>query len=143
MGAAMAPADVETILNHLYDTGRDASYYDIIVTGDLGMLGSEILIDMCKKNDVDLSTLHQDCGKLIFRDDDDDVKSGGSGCACCATIFSGHFFKELRNKKINKILLVATGALMSPVSNLQGESIHSIDHAKSIENDVGDDIWKY
>lgn len=143
MGAAMAPAAVDTILTHLYDTGRDASYYDAIITGDLGILGSEILIDLCKKNDVDISQIHNDCGKLMFREDDDDVKSGASGCACCATIFSGYYFKLLKEKKINKILLVATGALMSPISTMQGETIPSIAHAISIENNVGDDIWKY
>ena len=143
MGAAMAPAAVDTILTHLYDTGRDVNYYDLIITGDLGVLGSEILVDLCKNNDVDLSSIHNDCGKLIFHEEDNDVKSGASGCACCATIFSGYFFKELKNKNINKILLVATGALMSPVSTLQGESIPSIAHAISIENNIGEDIWKY
>ncbi len=143
MGAAMAPAAVDTILNHLYDTGRDASYYDAIITGDLGIHGSEILIDLCKKNDIDISAIHNDCGKLMFRKDDTDVKSGGSGCACCATIFSSYFYKLLKEKKINKLLLVATGALMSPISTMQGESIPSIAHAISIENEVGDEIWKY
>lgn len=136
MGAAMAPAAMDTIITHLQDTGRLASYYDAIVTGDLGILGSEILVDLCKNYNVDLTGIHQDCGAIIFDPNTQDTHCGGSGCGCCASVFSGYFYDLLRNRKINKILLVATGALMSPTSSMQGESIPSIAHAIAIENEV-------
>lgn len=136
MGSAMAPAAFDTITTHLQDTGRSATYYDAIVTGDLGILGSEILSDLCKNYGVDISGVHQDCGALIYDKDTQDTHCGGSGCGCCASVFSGYFFEMLQTKKINKILLVATGALMSPLSSMQGESIPSIAHAIAIENEV-------
>lgn len=137
MGAAMAPAAVMTILTHLEDTGRKPEYYDAIITGDLGNEGSEILIDLCKKNGVDISKVHTDCGKEIFDTiNDRDVNSGGSGCGCIASVFSGYFYQKMKEQKINKVLLVATGALMSPISINQGESIPSIAHAVAIENEV-------
>lgn len=136
MGAAMAPAAFNTIMTHLQDTGRKADYYDAIVTGDLGVLGSDILIDLLNKEGIDISLIHKDCGKLIFDDYTQDTHCGGSGCGCIASVFSGYFFKLLREKNLNKILLVATGALMSTQSSLQGESIPSIAHAIAIENEV-------
>lgn len=136
MGAAMAPAAFNTITTHLEDTGRKADYYDAIITGDLGVLGSEILIDLFSKQGVDISLIHKDCGKLIYDDLTQDTHCGGSGCGCIASVFSGYFYKLLKEKKLNKVLLVATGALMSPVSSLQKESIPGIAHAISIENEV-------
>lgn len=136
MGAAMAPAAMDTIITHLQDTGRKASYYDAIVTGDLGILGSDILIDLCSKYNVDIEGIHKDCGALIFDPDKQDTHCGGSGCGCCATVTGGYFYNLLKNRDINKILVVATGALMSPTSTMQGESIPSIAHAIAIENEV-------
>ena len=136
MGAAMAPAAFNTIMTHLQDTGRKANYYDAIITGDLGVLGSEILIDLLNKEGIDISLIHKDCGKLIFNDATQDTHCGGSGCGCIASVFSGYFFKLLREKKINRVLLVATGALLSTQSALQGETIPGIAHAISIENEV-------
>ena len=137
MGAAMAPAAFDTIITHLEDTKRKPEYYDLIITGDLGKEGSDILIDLCKNYGIDISRNHMDCGKLVFDIiSDRDVNSGGSGCGCIASVFSSYFFGEMKSKKINKILLVATGALMSPVSINQGETIPSIAHAISIENEV-------
>ncbi|MEG0222093.1 MAG: stage V sporulation protein AD, partial [Clostridia bacterium] len=78
-----------------------------------------------------------------FYPDDSDVKSGASGCGCCSTVFSGYWLDMLKRKKINKVLLIATGALMSPISTMQGETIPCIAHAISIENNIGEDIWKY
>lgn len=135
MGAAMAPAAFDTILTHLEDTGRDASYYDKIITGDLGILGSEILIEQLQKQGIDISSNHEDCGKLIFNCEEQETHMGGSGCGCCATVFTGYIYKLMKEKKINKVLLVATGALMSPVSLGQGESIPGIAHAIAIENE--------
>lgn len=136
MGAAMAPAAFNTIMTHLEDTGRRSDYYDAIITGDLGNLGSEILIDLFNKEGIDISLIHKDCGKLIYDGNTQDTHCGGSGCGCMASVFSGYFFKLLKQGKLNKILVVATGALISTQSSLQGESIPSIAHAISIENEV-------
>lgn len=136
MGAAMVPAAFNTIMTHLEDTGRKADYYDAIITGDLGILGSEILVDLFNKEGIDISLIHKDCGKLIYDDATQDTHAGGSGCGCIASVFSGYFFKLLKQKKLNKVLVVATGALMSTQSSLQGETIPGIAHAISIENEV-------
>lgn len=136
MGAAMAPAAFDTIMTHLEDTKRKPDYYDLILTGDLGTLGSDILVDLLSKKGIDISTNHNDCGKLIFDIEGQDMHAGGSGCGCCASVFSGYIYELLKTKKINKVLLVATGALMSPTSLGQGESIPSIAHAIAIENEV-------
>lgn len=134
MGAAMAPAAFETITTHFEDTGMKPSDYDLILTGDLGVVGSEILIDMIKKSGLDISKNHNDCGKLIFDIEKQDVHAGGSGCGCCGSVFCGHIFKKLKTGKLNRIMVVATGALMNPSILLQGESIPSIAHAITIEN---------
>lgn len=136
MGAAMAPAALDTIFNHLKDTGRKPDYYDHIITGDLGVLGSEILVDLLLENGIDISKNHVDCGAILYDTSLEDTKCGASGCGCCASVFSSKFFKELKERKINKVLVVATGALMSTVTSMQGESIPSIAHAISIENEV-------
>ena len=134
MGAAMAPAAFDTLITHLEDTGRKPSYYDAIVTGDLGHIGKEIVQDLCKNKGYNINGNYYDCGVLIFDKSKQDTHSGGSGCACIGTVFSGYFFKQLRDKKINKILLIATGALTNSTSAQQGESIPGIAHAIAIEN---------
>ena len=136
MGAAMAPAAFNTIAQHLTDTNRDIDYYDAIITGDLGEHGSKMLHDLFELENIDISKKHIDCGCIIYDLKKQDVNCGGSGCGCIASVFSGYFFNELTAKKLNKILLVATGALMSPISSGQGESIPSIAHAIAIENEV-------
>ena len=133
MGAAMAPAALDTLVTHFKDTGRNPSYYDVIVTGDLGYIGKEILTDLAKQEGYDIKHNYDDCGVLMFDKNEQDTHSGGSGCACCASVFSGYFFKQLRDKKIKRILLIATGALMNATSSQQGESIPGIAHAISIE----------
>jgi len=132
----MSPAAFDTIMTHLEDTKRRPDYYDLILTGDLGTLGSKILIDLLANKGIDISTNHNDCGKLIFDIETQDMHAGGSGCGCCASVFAGYIYELLKTKKINKVLLVATGALMSPISLGQGESIPSIAHAIAIENEV-------
>ena len=132
MGAAMAPAAIDTIVTHLKDTGRKPDYYDVIATGDLGVLGSEILVDLLQKQGLDLNGIHQDCGAIIYDNEKQNTHCGGSGCGCMASVFSGYFFDQL----INKMLIVATGALMSPLSVQQGQSIPGIAHAIAIENEV-------
>ena len=136
MGAAMAGAALDTIITHLKDTNRSPNYYDAIVTGDLGVLGSEILVELAQKQGIDISAVHQDCGKLIYYIEEQDVHCGGSGCGCVASVFTSYFWNQLKSKKINKILVVATGALMSTTSSMQGDSIPGIAHAIAIENEV-------
>lgn len=133
MGEAMAQAAVETIKMHFKELNRDPSYYDIVVTGDLGKIGHEIAEEQLKKDGIEFSNgAFKDCGMLIYNDNQQ-VFSGGSGCGCSAVMTYGHFIKELQRKNIKKILVVATGALMSPMSYQQKESIPSVAHAVSIE----------
>lgn len=133
MGAAMAPAALDTLLAHFKDTGRAPSYYDAILTGDLGYVGKEILIEMAETKGYNIKSNYNDCGVLIFDKEKQDTHSGGSGCACCGTVFSGYLFKMLQQKKYKKILLMATGALTNSTTSQQGESIPGIAHAVAIE----------
>ena len=133
MGAAMAPAALDTLIQHFEDTGRKPSYYDAIISGDLGHIGKDILNEMMQSKGYNIKSLYNDCGVLMFDKNKQDTHSGGSGCACIGTIFSGYFFKELKEKRIRRLLLVATGALMNSTSTQQGESIPGIAHAISIE----------
>lgn len=134
MGAAMAPAALDTLITHLHDTGRKPSFYDVIITGDLGHIGSNILKDMAQSKGYNINGNYNDCGVLMFDKDRQDTHAGGSGCACIGTVFSGYFFKLLKEKKIKNILIIATGALMNSTSSQQGESIPGIAHAVAIEN---------
>ena len=129
MGAAMAPAARKTIADFLRDTGTTPSDYDMILTGDLGLVGSRLLRELMKKEDnIDISFVHQDCGLMIFNRENQDVHAGGSGCGCCASVLCSHILDEMRKGKIRNLLFVATGALMSPVSSREGESIPSVAH---------------
>ncbi|NCB74873.1 MAG: stage V sporulation protein AD [Clostridia bacterium] len=134
MGAAMAPAALETICTHLDDTGRDPNYYDMIVTGDLGVIGHEILLELALKKGIDLSAVCSDCGMMLYDRSKQDVHAGASGCGCSASVLAGYLLPKLRKKEINRLLFAATGALMSPTTSLQGESILGICHAVAIEN---------
>ena len=133
MGAAMAPAALDTLITHFKDTGRNPSYYDAILTGDLGYIGKEILMELAETKGYNIKNNYNDCGVLIFNQNEQDVHSGGSGCACCATVFSGYVFNMLKQKKYRKVLLIATGALTNSTTAQQGESIPGIAHAVSIE----------
>lgn len=133
MGAAMAPAAVDTIEAHFRDLNIDASYYDLIATGDLGKVGHELAISLLKTHGIQMpSNIFTDCGLLIYKKDQP-VFSGGSGCGCSATVTYGHFLNRMRRGELKRILIVATGALMSPISYQQKESIPCIAHAVSIE----------
>lgn len=133
MGGAMAPAAIDTLLTHFEDTNRKVSDYDLILTGDLGKIGSEILCNLMLENGYDISKVHNDCGKMIYDIEAQDVHSGGSGCGCCGSVFCGYIFKELKKGNLNKILVMATGALMNTMTLQQGESIPGIAHAIAIE----------
>ena len=128
------PAALDTLITHFRDTGRKPSYYDLIITGDLGYIGKEILAELAETKGYNINANYNDCRVLIFDKESQDTHSGGSGCACIGTVFSGYFFKQLKDKKINRILLIATGALMNSMSSQQGETIPGIAHAISIEN---------
>ena len=134
MGAAMAPAAADTIYSHLKETGREPNYYDLIVTGDLGYIGGEIVKELLFKENINIKTRYNDCGILMFDKQKQDTHAGGSGCGCCGSVFAGYLYNKLQKKELNKILLVATGALMSTTAVQQGEAIVGIAHAVAIEN---------
>ncbi len=136
MGAAMAPAAADTIFAHFEDTGLAQDYYDMVVTGDLGTVGKEILDDLLSANGIRIGSILNDCGMMIF-DKSQDVHAGGSGCGCSAAVLAGFLYDRLKNGKLNRILFVPTGALLSPISVQQGESIPCIAHAVAIENSIG------
>ncbi|MCI3923180.1 stage V sporulation protein AD [Paenibacillus sp. TRM 82003] len=134
MGAAMAPAAVDTITNHLKDRGVSPGYYDLIVTGDLASVGSDIARGLFEKNGVPIEeTTFDDCGLLMFDRSRQQVFAGGSGCACSATVTYGHLLKRLEKGELRRILVVATGALLSPLTVQQKDSIPCIAHAVAIE----------
>ena len=133
MGAAMAPAAVDTIYNHFNDTGRTPKDYDVIATGDLGKVGKDITTKLLLEYGYDVKDNYVDCGDMIFNDEEQKTDAGGSGCGCSAVVTCGYFYKKLMKKEIKSLLLVSTGALMSTTSSLQGESIPGIAHAVAIE----------
>ena len=134
MGAAMAPAAARTINDFFVDTGTDAEDYDMILTGDLGYTGTELLHEVLElEYKTDIRSRHNDCGKLIYNLKEQDVNSGGSGCGCSASVLCSHIFKKMNRGELNKILFVATGALMSPTSSKQGRTIPGIAHAVLLE----------
>lgn len=133
MGAAMAPAVADTILNHCNDLKREPDYYDMIISGDLGMVGLQLLMEVLKRSGLKMSNNFTDCGILIY-DSKQDAHAGGSGCGCSAVVLTGHIIKKLQTKELNKVLFVGSGSLHSSVSIQQGESIPAIGHAIAIEN---------
>ncbi|HEY0827217.1 MAG TPA: stage V sporulation protein AD [Bacilli bacterium] len=137
MGAAMAPAAVDTIQAHFRDLQISPSHYDLILTGDLAKVGYQIAKDLFAKHNFPIvQTRYNDCGKMIFDTDKQPVQAGGSGCACSAVVTYGHIMKQLQKGELRRVLVVATGALMSPISYQQGETIPCIAHAVSIESGV-------
>ncbi|HZJ99587.1 MAG TPA: stage V sporulation protein AD [Tissierellaceae bacterium] len=134
MGAAMAPAAMDTLINHFEDTGFKPSDYDLIITGDLGHVGKSIVLDMMKKEGYDLGGVYTDCGVEIFQQEVQDTHAGGSGCACSAVVFNGYILKEMKKGRYNRVLFMSTGALHSTMITQQGESIPSIGHAVTVDN---------
>lgn len=135
MGAAMAPAAYDTLCAHFADTGRAPEYYDAIFTGDLGALGHDIVQDMFAADGVKLGARYMDCGVLIYDLRTQDVHAGGSGCGCCASVLCGHILPAMRKGIWKRVLVAATGALMSTTSAQQGASIPGICHAVAIESE--------
>lgn len=135
MGAVMAGAAALTIYQHLTDLNRDPSYYDLILTGDLGMYGKEILIDYMKSEyDIDISKNYNDTGTMLYDfKNQKEVNAGGSGPVCCPLVCYSSIIPMLKSKKINRVLIVATGALFSPTNVFQHKNINSISHAVVLE----------
>ena len=133
MGAAMAPAACDLIYRHLQDFGTKPGDYDRIITGDLGTVGAEILIDLLKEKGYDISAVHEDCGIKIYDGQTQGTGAGGSGCGCSAVTLSGHYLKLLKQKDLRKILFVPTGALLSTVSFNEGQTVPGIAHGVVIE----------
>lgn len=135
MGSAMAPAAVDTIAAHFRDTGRDPEAYDLVVTGDLAAVGQPLAADLLRKQGLNLDGRFVDSGMMIY-DETQDAHAGGSGCGCSASVFAGYLAKNLAAGKFKRILLVATGALHSPTTYQQGESIPCVAHAVVVERVV-------
>ncbi len=130
----MAPAAARTINEFFNDTHTTADDYDLILTGDLGYTGTELLHEVLEiEYNLDIRRVHNDCGLMIFDLKKQDVNSGGSGCGCSASVLCSHIMKELRKGGLNKVLFLATGALMSPTSTKQGQPIPGIAHAVLLE----------
>ena len=132
MGAAMAPAAYQTIRAHLEDLHCTPTDFDLIVTGDLGQTGKELLMELARKDGISLGGRITDCGTLIFDNTTQDVHAGGSGCGCSAITLCGYLLEQLKSGKLKKILFCGTGALLSPTSTQQGLPIPGVCHAVSI-----------
>jgi len=132
MGAAMAPAAADTIMQHFKDTDTCADDYDLILTGDLGALGSRILKDLTWEKGYDISEKHVDCGEIIYKVIEKEFQ-GGSGAGCSATVLNSYVFTKMQSGAYRRVLFAATGALLSTVSSGQGESIPCISHAVQLE----------
>ncbi len=132
MGAAMAEAAHDTISRHLANMGQSIEAFDLILTGDLGKVGSDILIELFRKENVDISEKHNDCGLMLYDLKKQDVHAGGSGCGCSASVLCGYILPQIAKGNLKNVLFAATGALMSPTIVQQGESIPGISHAVHI-----------
>lgn len=128
MGAAMAPAAAESLASYFEDTGTRPIDYDAVFTGDLGSVGSDLLRKLLSEENIDLERKHKDCGLMIYDRTEQDVHAGGSGCGCSASVLCGHILKNMESGNYKNILFAATGALMSPTSQQQGESIPGVAH---------------
>lgn len=133
MGAAMAPAAYDTMISHFEATSTGPQDYDLILTGDLASHGHRILLELCKRKGVATGPQFQDSGMWMY-DNKQDVHAGASGAGCTAAVWSSHLLKELERNKYKKVLLLGTGALLSPISTGQGHSIPAIAHGVVIEN---------
>ena len=137
MGAAMAGAAYDTLTRHMKHRGTHPQDYDVIITGDLGQVGSDLLYDLFQRDGVSLREHHKDCGLMIYDRAAQDVHAGGSGCGCSASVMCGHFFKRIQAGELKRVLYCATGALMSPTVVQQGGSIPGIAHCVEISSEAG------
>ena len=130
----MAPAAADTIYQNLMDFNRKPEDYDRIITGDLGVIGAEILADLLNKKGMDISGCHMDCGIEIYDDETQDTHAGGSGCGCSAVTLSAYILPKLKSGEWKRVLFVPTGALLSKVSFNEGESVPGIAHGVVIQS---------
>ena len=130
----MAPAACDTIYQHFEDFGRSVNDYDAVLTGDLGVVGRQILLDLLKEKNIDLSSVHQDCGLLIYDNQKQDTHSGGSGCGCAASVLAAYILPRVVSGFWKRVLFVPTGAMLSKVSFNEGEPIAGIAHGVVIEH---------
>ena len=133
MGAAMAPAFVDSIMRHLKATGKSITDYDLVLSGDLGLVGKSIATELFEKEGISSGYNYNDCGAMIFNKKKQDTHAGGSGCGCAASVLCGYILPKMQKGELKSVLFAATGALMSPTSTMQGESIPSISHVISIK----------
>ena len=134
MGAAMAPAAESTLLRYFATSGDSPSDYDLIVTGDLGWEGGDILCELMLREGIDIRPQYNDCGRMMFSRNTQDTHSGGSGCGCVATVFASYLLPRIANGQIKRMLLMGTGALLSPDSLKQGQSIPGVAHLICVES---------
>ena len=134
MGGCMAPAACDTIARSFSDFGRTPSDYDAVFTGDLGIIGQKILLDLLEEQNIRLSPIHKDCGILIYDNPSQDTHSGGSGCGCSAVVLASYILPKIVSGEWKRILFVPTGALLSKVSFNEGDSIPGIAHGVVIEH---------
>ena len=132
MGVAMAPAAYKTMSQHFKDLNREPSYYDLILTGDLSTYGKKVIIELFKKDNIELKN-YDDCGLILFDTKNQKVFAGGSGCACCALTSYSYILDKMHKKELKRVLIIATGALLSPTLIQQKETIPCIAHAVSLE----------
>lgn len=137
MGAAMAGAAYDTLTRHMKHRGTHPQDYDVIITGDLGQVGSDLLYDLFQRDGVSLKEHHKDCGLMLYDRASQDVHAGGSGCGCSASMMCGHFFKRIQSGELKRVLYCATGALMSPTVVQQGGSIPGIAHCVELSSEAG------
>ena len=128
MGAAMAPAAADTLLRFFKESGKKPVDFDLIVTGDLGYEGGDILLDLMRTAGVDISGVYNDCGMMIYSRDTQDTHAGGSGCGCSAAVFASYLLPKLARGELRRVLFLGTGAMMSPQMIQQGETIPAIAH---------------
>ena len=128
MGAAMAPAAIDTLIRYFENSAHSPDYFDMIVTGDLGFEGSNILKDLLLGYGIDIRKNHQDCGLMVFDIENQDTHAGGSGCGCSASVLAADILPRIERGEIKNVLFLGTGALMSPVSLFQGKSIPAVCH---------------
>lgn len=134
MGAAMAPAAIDTMTKYFRETGKDPDSFDLILTGDLGLEGHSIALSFMKAGGFDIERVYNDCGLLLYGADSQDVHCGGSGCGCSASVMAGHIMKRFAKSELHDVLYLATGALMSPSALQQGNTIPGIAHLVHISS---------
>lgn len=136
MGAAMAPAAHATLTDFLQDTGTKISDYDLILTGDLGEVGSKLLYELLERDGISIEGMHADCGLLIYDQEAQDVHAGGSGCGCAASVLCSYILGRLKQGELHNVIFMATGAMMSPTSSQQGESIPGVAHLVQLKSSM-------